>query len=50
MAANKPDFSLGRVDLPDIGGGLLDFSATPSLTSKPEIDDKDIRTEIMDNL
>ena len=26
MAANKPDFSLGRVDLPDIGGGLLDFA------------------------
>lgn len=26
MAANKPDFSLGRVDLPDVGGGLLDFA------------------------
>lgn len=26
MAANKPDFSLGRIDLPDIGGGLLDFA------------------------
>ena len=37
-------------DTTDRGGGLLDFSATPSLTSKPEIDDKDIRTEIMDNL
>ena len=37
-------------DTTDRGGGLLDFSATPSLTSKPEIDDNDIRTEIMDNL
>ena len=26
MAANKPDFSLGRVDTPDVGGGLLDFA------------------------
>jgi hypothetical protein len=26
MATNKPDFSLGRVDLPDVGGGFLDFS------------------------
>lgn len=26
MAANKPDFSLGRIDTPDVGGGLLDFA------------------------
>ena len=26
MAANKPDFSLGRIDTPDIGGVLLDFA------------------------
>ena len=26
MAANKPDFSLGRVNTPDVGGGLLDFA------------------------
>ena len=26
MAGNKPDFSLGRVDTPDVGGGLLDFA------------------------
>jgi hypothetical protein len=37
-------------DTNDQGGGVLEFSATPSLTSKPEIDDKDIREEIMGNL
>ena len=26
MAANKPDFSLGRIDTPDVAGGLLDFA------------------------
>lgn len=26
MAANKPDFSLDRIDTPDVGGGLLDFA------------------------
>ena len=26
MAANKPDFSLGKIDTPDVGGGLLDFA------------------------
>ncbi len=26
MAANKPDFSLSRIDTPDVGGGLLDFA------------------------
>ncbi|MFW9602485.1 MAG: hypothetical protein ACMV1B_09210 [Prevotella sp.] len=26
MAVNKPDFSLGRIDIPDVGGGLLDFA------------------------
>ena len=37
-------------DTTDRGGGLLDFSATPSLTSKPDVYSNDIRTEIMDNL
>ena len=26
MAANTPDFSLGRIDTPDVAGGLLDFA------------------------
>lgn len=26
MATNKPDFSLGQIDTPDVGGGLLDFA------------------------
>lgn len=34
----------------DRGGGTLDFYATPSLTSKPDIYTKDIVSEIMDNL
>ena len=37
-------------DTTDRGEGLLNFYATPSLPSKPEVDDKDIRTQIMDNL
>ena len=37
-------------DTSDGGGGTLNFYATPSLPSKPEIYNMDIRTEIMDNL
>lgn len=37
-------------DTTDRGGGTLDFYATPSLTSKPEINDQDIVSEIMNNL